>query len=280
MSFSIHAELEYEVHERSTLLVNVHALRTPTQQLRNESFTLPEGAQSDIFPLPAGKNRYVRIDTGELESLLVTYDVEADTHFDSLIISGIDQVPVTGIDVDALPFLFPSRYCQSDRLGRFAAKHFGHIDHPLAQAAAISDWIYENTDYIPGSSDPNTSACDTLVQRAGVCRDFAHLGIALCRALSIPARYTAGYACDMEPQDFHACFEVCVDNRWFVHDPTRLAALDGLVRIGIGRDAADVSVATIFGAVSLRTMSVNCTSPDFVPTPYEQLRGKAVTLDP
>ena len=84
-----------------------------------------------------------------------------------------------------------------------------------------------------------TSAFDTVTQRAGVCRDFAHLGIAFCRALSIPARYFAGYACNMQPPDFHACFEACIGNRWFIFDPTRRAALNGLVRIATGRDAAD-----------------------------------------
>jgi transglutaminase-like putative cysteine protease len=191
----------------------------------------------------------------------------------------IHDVPVAQMRRSAIPYLFPSRYCQSDRLGRFAIKEFGGIDHPYDQAVAVADWIFNNIDYISGSTDAGTSAFDTLTQRSGVCRDFAHLGIALCRALSIPARYFTGYACFMEPPDFHACFEACIGNRWFVFDPTRLAALNGLVRIASGRDAADASVATIFGHMQMRAMSVSCVSRDFTPLGADDLAGQAILIE-
>jgi len=178
----------------------------------------------------------------------------------------------------ALPFLFPSRYCQSDRLGKLAWKEFGGIDHPYDQVVAIADWIFENIDYLSGTTDAGTSAFDTVTQRSGVCRDFAHLGIALCRALSIPARYFTGYACNMQPPDFHACFEAYIGNRWVIFDPTRLASLNGLVRIATGRDAADASVATIFGRMQLTGMMVSCTSPDFQPLGPDDLAGQAIVL--
>jgi transglutaminase-like putative cysteine protease len=280
MAFHISAELRYNVEERSTMLLSLHALSTANQTLSNEVFTLTEGATCEFFPIQTGMNRYVRIDTGSLSDLLITYRVEAKTNPDSRQIWAIDQIPVGRIHAEAIRYLFPSRYCQSDQLGNLAFELFGQIIHPLAKAAAISDWLFENISYTPGSSDASTSACDTLNQRAGVCRDFAHLGIAFCRALSIPARYFTGYACNMQPPDFHACFEVCVGNQWFIFDPTRLSSPNGLIRIATGRDAADASLATIFGDVKMQSIAVSCSADHFQPMSHEELIGKAVLLEP
>ena len=280
MPFHIRAELRYTVQQRSTMLLNVHALSTPNQKLSHENFTITKGATCEFLPQEFGESRYVRLDTGNLEQLLITYEAEVETNTGSRLIRQIDSVPVGGLERAHLPYLFPSRYCQSDRLGRLASRRFGNIDHPLAQARAISDWVFENIDYVPGTTDATTSACDTITQRAGVCRDFAHLAIALCRALSIPARYFAGYACNMQPPDFHACFEACVGNRWFIFDPTRLSSPNGLIRIATGRDAADAAVATIFGAMQLDSQMVSCTADNFTPLGESELAGKAILLEP
>ncbi|MFC7336686.1 transglutaminase family protein [Haloferula chungangensis] len=280
MPFQIAAELRYSVMCRSTMLLSLHALSTPNQSLYDECFTVTEGATCEFFPIQTGMNRYVRIDTGDLTEMLITYNVTAETNPNARKIHQIDRVPVGSLHADSLRYLFPSRYCQSDRLGKLAAKLFGHLSHPLAQATAISDWIFENIDYIPGSTDAATSAHDTVTERQGVCRDFAHLGIAFCRALSIPARYFTGYACNMQPPDFHACFEVCVGNQWFIFDPTRLSSPNGLIRIATGRDAADSSLATIFGSMAMESMMVSCTSDSFTPMSREELSGKAVLLEP
>ena len=128
-----------------------------------------------------------------------------------------------------------------------------------------------------------TSAYDTVTQRTGVCRDFSHLGIALCRALNIPARYFSGYAYQLEPPDFHACFECFIGGSWVVFDATRLAHLNGLVRIGIGRDAADAAVASIFGSASCTRIKVDCTLGEgqkFVPVGRKQLKRRGVALAP
>jgi transglutaminase-like putative cysteine protease len=115
---------------------------------------------------------------------------------------------------------------------------------------------------VPGSTDSSSTAVDVLVQGAGVCRDYAHLGMALCRAMGIPARYVSGYAVDLEPPDFHGFFEVYLDQRWFLFDATRMAPLDGLVRIASGRDAADAAFATLVGAASLEHKVVSATDLD------------------
>ena len=280
MPFQINAELHYEVLERSTVLLGIHALATPNQKLREESFKVTPGVVWEELAVGTGENRYIRLDTGEATEVELSYSVLAETRHTMVSHEEIGSVPISEIKRSVIPYLFPSRYCQSDRLGRLAMKMFGNIDHPYHQTVAIADWIFENIDYLSGTTDAETSAFDTVTQRAGVCRDFAHLGIAFCRALSIPARYFAGYACGMQPPDFHACFEACIGNRWFVFDPTRLAALNGLVRIATGRDAADASVATIFGQMPLTKIAVSCVSDDFQPLSAADLAGHAILIEP
>ncbi len=276
MLFQINAWLHYEVYERSTVLLGIHALSSRCQTLQGESFIVTPGVTWEELPGEPGGNRYIRLDTGSATELDVSYSVSAKTRCSLVSLDEIHRVPISEIRHTKIPYLFPSRYCQSDRLWRLAMKMFGTIEHPYDQVRAISDWIFENIDYLHGATNVETSAFDTVTQRAGVCRDFAHLGIALCRALSIPARYLTGYACQMQPQDFHACFEACIGNRWFVFDPTRLAPLNGIVRIASGRDAADASVATIFGRMELTGMSVSCLSEDFQPLAAGELSGHAI----
>jgi len=149
-----------------------------------------------------------------------------------------------------LPYLNPSRYCESDRLAKFAYDEFGSLDPGYARVSAIVEWVHRHLDYVPGSTGPSTTACDVLVGRAGVCRDYAHLTISLCRGLGIPARYLAGYAVDLQPPDFHGFCEVWLGDRWYLVDATRLAPVAGFVRIGTGRDASDASFSTIIGSAN------------------------------
>ena len=118
---------------------------------------------------------------------------------------------------------------------------------------AILDWVRHRTKFLSGSSNASTSAVDTLIEQVGVCRDFAHLMIALCRAVNIPARFVTGidYGADpaMGPTDFHAYVEVYLSDRWYLFEPTGVSPPMGLVRLGTGRDAADVSFATMFGTI-------------------------------
>jgi transglutaminase-like putative cysteine protease len=280
MTFQINSELHYEVQVRSTVLLGIHALATPNQKLSQESFTVTPGVTWEELSTEPGENRYIRLDTGDARNLDVSYTVMAETRHTMVSAEEIQGIPISKVHRAAIPYLFPSRYCQSDRLGLLAMKMFGGINHPYNQTVAIADWIFENIDYLSGATGAETSAFDTVTQRAGVCRDFAHLGIAFCRALSIPARYFAGYACNMQPPDFHACFEACIGNRWFIFDPTRLAALNGLVRIATGRDAADASVATIFGRLRMTGMSVSCVSNNFKPLCAVDLAGQAILIEP
>ena len=160
------------------------------------------------------------------------------------------EIPFVELPGEVLGYLHPSRYCQSDLLGRFAQQTFGQLAPGFDRVTGICNWIWEHLSYVPGSTDGSSTAVDVIVGAAGVCRDYAHLGIGFCRALGTPARYVSGYAVDLEPPDFHGFFEAFLDGEWYLFDATRMAPLDGLVRIATGRDAADVAFAAIVGAAS------------------------------
>ncbi len=282
MQFQVATELKYEVPQRSTVILNVHALETPGQQVVREHFHLEPRVQREEFLSVSGENRLVRLDTGNAKELTVAYSATVETRPQVVRQRDIESVAIARLPRQVISYLFPSRYCQSDRLGRLAWGKFGGIARTYERVVAIAEWIHGNVEYLRGETDTATSAFDTVTQRAGVCRDFAHLGIALCRALSIPARYFSGYAHQLQPPDFHACFEAFIGSQWYVFDPTQLAPLNGLVRIAMGRDAADASIATIFGSACCRQMKVSaeCLDRAFSPLTQRQLKHKGVALDP
>lgn len=280
MLFEVESTVSYTVPQRSTAILNIHALRTSSQNVMEEKFSVEPKVKCEEFLSASGENRFVRLDTGEESKIAIHYSAKVETDPQVVTQARIEEIPVAKIDRHVIPYLFPSRYCQSDRLGRLAWGKFGSIGHPFEQVVAITDWIHETVEYIPGTTNSETSAFDTVTQRAGVCRDFAHLGIALCRALSIPARYFTGYSFKLEPADFHACFEAYIGDRWFIFDATRLAPLNGLVRIATGRDAADASIATIFGRMRSQDMTVACRSldPEFSPWSQHENPGTGLSL--
>jgi transglutaminase-like putative cysteine protease len=120
----------------------------------------------------------------------------------------------------------------------------------------MADWIHDHVDYVFGSSDGTTTAGDSFIRRQGVCRDFAHLLITFARAAGIPARMVSAYAWRLDPPDFHAVVELWLEDAWHLVDPTRLAPIDGIVRIAVGRDATDISFMTIFGAAEMKSQSI------------------------
>ena len=165
--------------------------------------------------------------------------------------------PADSIDGEALLCLRQSRYAPSDELLGFAVAELGWVRDVEDPAAAVASWVFERFAYTEGSSGPTDTAIDTIMSGAGVCRDFAHVTIALCRALEIPARLVSAYAPGLSPMDFHAVVEARVGGRWEVLDPTRLAARPSLVRIATGRDAADTAfVTTMHGDATLTASEV------------------------
>ena len=169
----------------------------------------------------------------------------------------IDQSPgAPFIEVQYLPeavlaYLLPSRYCESDRFGTMAMEITDGKYPGYDQVATIQQWLRDNIRYVPGSSDVALSAIEVNLRQFGVCRDFAHLGIALCRSLSIPARLVVGYLHNLEPMDLHAWFEAYVGGRWYIFDAVESGHPKGYVSIGYGRDAADVAIYNQFGPAVL-----------------------------
>jgi transglutaminase-like putative cysteine protease len=165
----------------------------------------------------------------------------------------VDQAPgAPYIEVQFLPdsvlrYLLPSRYCESDRFCQMATGITAGQQLGYDQVAAIAKWLRERISYEPGSSDLTMSAVEVNTLQRGVCRDLAHLGIALCRSLSIPARMVVGYRYKLEPMDMHAWFEAYVGGRWYAFDATQAELTGGYVAIGYGRDAADVAIYNQFG---------------------------------
>jgi transglutaminase-like putative cysteine protease len=191
-------------------------------------------ARTHVLSVPRGQTR-------------VTYHASAGGHVGEGG-AGHDGAAQAVDEAQALLFTRPSRYCPSDRLAGLAAAEFGHLDRRAA-VFAVEQWIHDTVSYVPGATDAVDDALHPLLARTGVCRDFAHMGVAMCRALGIPARYTAAYAPGLDPMDFHAVVEAAVDGSWYVFDATRLAPRASLVRIGSGRDAADVALLTPVTAV-------------------------------
>jgi transglutaminase-like putative cysteine protease len=165
-------------------------------------------------------------------------------------------VPANALPEDALQFLLPSRYCQSDLLGGLAQSIVRGLKPGYPQVEAIRRWLHDNLTYAYGTSNASTSAIDTAQSKTGVCRDYSHLGIALCRSLNIPARIVVGYLHQLDPMDQHAWFEAFVGGRWYVLDGTQNEPRGNRIAIGYGRDAADVAFVTQFGALTLKSMKV------------------------
>lgn len=282
MNFKVSCELEYQLNNPATFLFALRCIQTGGQTIQNERLEVNPYVDVEDFHIMSGMNRFSRIRTMNSGNLSITYQAEVDTTFRIVNLSDIPADHASEMNPEGIPFLFPSRYCQSDVLRQQANDLFGHLQGSYDIASGISDWIYENISYVSGSSGETSSAVDTLEQKEGVCRDFAHLGIAMCRALNVPARYATVYAYQLDPPDFHACFEVFIGGWWYFFDPTRLAPLNGLVRIATGRDAADAAVCTIFGDPMLQKSVISCELNDsgFVPITRDSLvtAGQAIAL--
>lgn len=259
MKFNVNSSLSYIVNSPTTFIFNIHALNTSSQTVIEENLVIEPFIDYEVFTSHDGSSKFMRLKIQEPCDFSISYSALVDMRYKIIDESNAENlVPVIEFDSYIASFLYPSRYCQSDKLMKFAFKKFGQYTSLYDKVLAITDWIYNNIEYTSGSTDAQTSAIDTITERAGVCRDFAHLGIALCRALSIPARYYTGYAYQLNPPDFHACFEAYIDGNWIIFDSTKLAPLNGLVKIANGRDAADSAVASIFGNAVGTSVNVDC----------------------
>ena len=251
LNFSI--ALTYEITQPGCdFIFNIHAAQTAHQAVVWENLYLSQPVLPSMYVDAVSHNRYLRL-KALAGPLTVRYEATVDlTHYVALPLE-VAEVPVAQLPGAVLPYLYPSRYCESDRLHRLAVKEFGHLPQGYSRVQAICAWVTRRVTFRSNSSNGNTTALNTLIDEIGVCRDFAHLMIALCRGLNIPARFTTGidYGADpaLGPTDFHAYVEVFVGFRWYLFDPSGTAIPMGLIRFATGHDAADAAFATMFGGV-------------------------------
>jgi len=246
----IQSLLSYEVSTPTHFLFNIEAAFHEAHQVVEERLTVTPSVKVRNFCDARSGNRFVRLDAPK-GTLSINYQARVQLNAVAVPLH-LDETPVTSVPDELLRYLMPSRYCESDSMSRAAQQLFGHLPSGIGRVRAVESWIHDSIAYLPGLTSSTTTAQDVFVQRAGVCRDFAHLGITLCRALNIPARLVVGYVHFEEPpQDFHAVFEVWLEGRWVLFDPSHMAPIDRLVRVGTGRDAKDVAFATIFGNVQM-----------------------------
>lgn len=274
MKFNVLTEMEYTAYSPGTIILDIHALRTPHQTVISENFDTTPYTKVEELVSTIDENRLIRFEMATQTSIKITYKATIDNYCETEDFTNIEEIPVARMNAGVLPYLYPSRYCQSDKLYRLANNLFGYIHNPFEKVLALTDWIHKNVQYLSGITNAQTSAYDTVTEQSGVCRDFAHLGIALCRALTIPARYFTGYAYQLLPADFHACFEAYIGNEWVLFDATRLVPLNGLIKIAAGRDAADTAIANIFGNVLFTSMLVSCELAEENFQPFYYLPGQ------
>ncbi len=246
-------ELHYDVAPPGAdFIFNIHGAHTRSQTILSERLHISQQLVPQLFTDPGTGNRYMRMSAWP-GPLVVGYQAQVELNHYIAQPESVFEVPVARLPPQVLSYIYPSRYCQSDLLGPLVMAEFAHMPQGYTRVLAIKDWVHRHVKFESNTTTSATSAIDTLRDRRGVCRDFAHLMIAMCRALSIPARFATGidFGADpaMGPTDFHAYVEVYLGGRWFIFDPSDAAIPMGFVRFGTGRDAADVSFATIFGTV-------------------------------
>ena len=278
LRLELSTQLGYEVLDAGCdFIFNIHAAHTPRQTVVHESLQLSQNLPVSFYTDPVTQNRFLRL-RAAAGPFTLNYSAVLDiTHFEAAP-QDLFELSAQALPGEVLTYLSPSRYCQSDRLMNLASQKFGQLSMGYSRAQAICDWVRQHVRFQSNSSNSNTSAIDTAIERVGVCRDFAHLTIALCRAVNMPARMAGGmdYGADpvLGPPDFHAYVEVYLSDgasgRWFLFDPSGTAIPMGFVRFCTGRDAADIAFATIFGRI-------NSMQPVISIRPLPNGRGELVT---
>ncbi len=242
---NVTSRLELDIKGRTSMVFSLAAARGTNFEVEKLRFEL-DGTEIEPTELVDDSGTRLHTLIGEAGTMVVEYSARVSGRSD----------PATVSELDLVTYLRPSRYCESDSLTPTARSEFSNLSgHELLSAVTL--WVWSRLRYMPGSSISTDGAEQTLLARKGVCRDFAHLVIALLRARDVPARMVAVYAPGLFPMDFHAVAEAWVDGAWWVVDATRLAPRQSMLRIATGRDAADIAFLTNHWAdLSLNTMTV------------------------
>lgn len=251
---SVSCQVELDVRETAQLVWSVAVARGPSLAFEELLLTV-DGTPVEVEELEVADGGRLHVCTAPPGRLSLRYGAE---------VSGLAE-PAQVDPVDDIVYRRPSRYAESDELGPTAWSEFSTLEGKDL-LDAVSSWVGTQLFYVSGSSRPTDGATQTLLLRQGVCRDFAHLVIALLRARNVPARLVAVYAPGLTPMDFHAVVEAAIDGRWRVVDATTLAPRGTLVRIATGRDASDTAFLTVqSGRADLATMSVTATAEPSLP---------------
>lgn len=263
MQLDIATHLELSLGEPTDLLLQIEAAHLPEQQvLRGHIATSPTEHFARVM---AQDNIGERVWIKASGLFTVDYTARVEIMRSVGAIEHLAQLPTHLLPGEAIPYLMDSPYCPAKRFRCQVDAQFGGLSGG-ALVSAMRDWIYQHFTYAPATSDANTTALDSFIERRGVCRDFAHVLITFARAATIPARYASVYAPGVNPQDFHAVAEVFladpngISGSWHLVDPTFMAQAGEMAKIAIGRDAADASFITNYGPLFLNLMAIEVTA--------------------
>jgi transglutaminase-like putative cysteine protease len=255
MILSVRAAATYELAAETSLWLMVEpALEGPGHRVLEEKLVTEPGVagelRRDLYGNPV---RHLIVPGGRFS---FEFNARVEVEPNPAVPAGAIEYRPRDLPPEATVYTLPSRYCQSDLLARMANDEFGGLAPGGGRVLAIAEWVRRHVEYRHGTTDAMTSAYDTATERIGVCRDFAHLAIAFCRALGIPARYLSGYALGLEPPDFHGYAQAYLGGTWHNVDATFEGVRPALVPIATGRDAADVAIATLWGKNKLVEQAV------------------------
>lgn len=253
MKLNVNVELDYSLSAPADILLQIEVAKLPDQHVLNDNLVLSEAGRDTRISGEDGIGE--RLWLHRKEGITASYTATVDIKRQALDCRELDQSPVHQLPSETVKYLMGSRYCNVSKFQSFVMSEFGDWTGG-DRVMRMRDWIEERFSYTPGASNAETTAVDTFVSRQGICRDYAHVLIAFARASAIPARMASVYAVGVEPPDFHAVAEVYLGGDWQLVDPTGMAPVDGIAKIGIGRDAADISFLTCYGAATLNTQSV------------------------
>lgn len=253
MTIAVTCELAYRFARPTDMLLQIEAAVLPEQRIVRAGIGISPVEYFARVPGhdDVGERIWLRVE----RELIVDYSAEIEVLRPDDPFADLPETPPHLLPGDVVDYLMPSRYCQSDLFEAVVEGEFAGLSGG-ARIAAIRDWVAQSFTYGPGNTTVHTSACESLLARRGVCRDFAHVVIAMARASSIPARYVSVYAPDVTPADFHAVAEVFVGGAWHLVDATGMAGPADIAKIGVGRDAADIPFLSTFGEAQLVNLRV------------------------
>ena len=253
MRIAIKTQLSYAIPAPCSLLLQIEAAEGPHQTVETSDLNVSSAVEWNIINGDdgVGQRRW-----GSFTDMFdCTYIATVRVDRPAVTLDALAAIPITALPADVTPYLMPSRYCHPEAFFTFVPMQFGEAKGGVL-VTQMADWIGTHFTYDNAASTAATTATDSFHAMAGVCRDYAHVLIAMARSVGIPARMASVYAPDVTPQDFHAVVEVYLDGAWHLIDPTGMAQPDQMVMIGVGRDAADVSFMTSYGQMDLLMQEV------------------------